>query len=274
MSLRQSRFVEIIEYLGWKGWKFIWGAAKVFPMDFYLEVAKGNVEGHRGITISGQSEDIGAAYITLWERPSVYQFSTTANIKNIIGSNGADTGTVQVSGLDANWNEQTFIVTLNGVNAVDWTTQGHPVLLRVHSIRAISQSIVSDVTVYIDGGNPANDDDVRAEMWAEHQRSLMDVYSVPAGFTAYVAYGKSSVSENKSMHLHFDFGNGQAGLPFYTEHAIFLYQDNYDYFFKLPGRIPEKTDIKVQAQKSGGGAGNAFASAAFDLILVDNSLNV
>lgn len=241
--------------------------------DFFFDVSAGKVEGHDPYTVTSQSENLSTSYFDLWERASVYQYSATADIKNIVSANAADTGTMIVMGLDVGWNPQTFEVTLNGTTPVDWTSApagSHPALIRMIKIIAGDTAIAGDVTVYIDGGSAAVDADVRAEAWVEHQTSLMGIFPIPAGKTGYIVYGKTSVSENKAMHLHFDVGNGENQSPFITAHPIFLYQDNYDYFFKLAGKIPEKTDIRVQGLKSGGGAGTGFGSAAFDVILVDN----
>ena len=258
----------------WKKWinQFYEWVTNNMNRDFFFEVRRGSVLGHKAVSVTAQSEVVSSTtnYVTIWERNAEYTFTPNAsgaNIDQIVSDNAGDTSTsiVYIEGLDANWEEVTQTVQLNGTTPVTLSTP----LFRVNSATVIGEAIVGTVTIYINGGSTATDADVRAEIHAEHQRAMTAIYSVPTGKSAYVVYGKTSVSDNKSMHLHFDFGYGDAEGPWITSHAIFLFQDNYDYFFKVPGKIAEKTDIRVQALKgSGGGAGALGTLGCLDSISI------
>ena len=88
------------------------------------------------------------------------------------------------------------------------------------------------------------------------------VKTVPAGFTAFVVFGKMTVSDNKPIELTF-WVREEDGV-FVLAHNIDILGTNYDYFFKLPGVISEKADLEVRASVN---AGTADVAANYDLVL-------
>ena len=77
-------------------------------------------------------------------------------------------------------------------------------------------------------------------------------------------FGKTTVSDAKALELTF-WGRVEGGV-FTQQHNIDVKNNNYDYFFKLPLPIPEKTDIEIRAFVT---SGTAEVSAAYDIILQD-----
>lgn len=92
-------------------------------------------------------------------------------------------------------------------------------------------------------------------------------YQVPAWKTAYIPYGKMSTGQGKEVYMEFQYSSN--GIDWVTAHEFYCYQVNYDYRFTIPIKLPENYYIRVQGTD---GAGGANTSAAFDVILIDNSI--
>jgi len=94
---------------------------------FELQVSRGQIAFHRNVTVFGFNPDVDTAQATVWPLPSLITFpaaplqmtvsSTNANDT----SNGTGARTIVVEGLDANYNEVSETVTMNGQTAVTMT---------------------------------------------------------------------------------------------------------------------------------------------------------
>lgn len=80
--------------------------------DYYLEVSRGNVEGVSHINKFGVNKDIGKnTREDVWDGGGDYPFPTTAEITHIRQASNQSAmqgGTIEVNGLDANWDEVTL----------------------------------------------------------------------------------------------------------------------------------------------------------------------
>ena len=94
---------------------------------------------------------------------------------------------------------------------------------------------------------------------------MSTVFTVPADKTGYIVFGKATVSDAKALEL--SFWVRKVGKVFLQTHHIDIKDNNYDYFFKLPGRLEEKSDVEVRATVD---VGTAEVSAHYDIIAVDN----
>lgn len=162
---------------------------------------------------------------------------------------------VRVIGLDADYNEQTEEIAIGATGSL--------VFSRVFRAQMVSVSNASDVTIEQSGV-------VAAKMLAGLAQTLMAVYTVPAGKTAYLLdlhLGSDKASTNTAMTYRIFCREYQNG-------GVFRIIGNYnaaggqslDISYPVPLLIPEKADLRVDVI-----AGQATqASATFDLILVDN----
>jgi len=96
--------------------------------NFMLEVVKGNVPGHSAINKFGQNPAVATTGEDVWSGGGTYAFyPTTAQNMEILSDSANDTAagtgarTVQVFGLDENWEEATETVILNGTTPVALT---------------------------------------------------------------------------------------------------------------------------------------------------------
>ena len=86
------------------------------------DVVKGNMWDTRPVNIFGFNRTIGTDFETIWDDGGNYTFLTSAATMDIVSSSASDTMQVLISGLDANYNETSETLTLNGTTSVSGTT--------------------------------------------------------------------------------------------------------------------------------------------------------
>ena len=250
-----------------------------------LAIAQRNVTGTSSQAKFGFANDFdatdntvtvwdGAANGTAWELMN-YIYSTTADIDSISSSNAGDATEVTIIGLDANYAEVEQTVTLNGQTRVALTTP----LVRVY--RAYNDNgtvFIGTVAIYVNtaltAGLPTDKTKIRAIITPDAQQTLMAVYTVPAGKTAYLTRGYASTAgASKSSEYIIKFYVRNFGKVFRLQNINSISDTGnsvitLDYF--VPLKISEKSDLEVRVQATAGGTTAAAVSAGFDLILVDN----
>ena len=253
----------------WKQWfnnLQVW-VLENMSKDFFFEVAAGNVSGHSSYNAFGRNTNVGSTEEHLWEYGGTYTYSTTADIAQIASDSASDTVTIDIVGLDTDWNEQTVSVTLTGTTPVTIA----PAFIRIFYFHnSGGTNLVGNVSIVTSGGTftagvPDTASTVRGFMESDDNMSDMAMYTIPADKTGYIVFGKTSASSGKDVTVKF-IGRAFGGV-FMVKHVLDIYSANYDYFFKAPMKMPEKTDLEVRAMS---GAAGTKVSAAFDIILVDN----
>lgn len=218
-----------------------------------LELAAGNITGQSHINKFGYDENVGTvSYGTIWDGGSIYSYIGTPGVASVTSDDGGDTGNlVDIQGLDADYNLVTETVAVGST--------GTQVFSRV--FRAICQTeCVGEVDIIVDSAT-------RATVLAGAGQTLMALYTVPAGKTAYLLKFQGSIDksngEAKFRLMARPFGNGfQVKGQFGTAAGSYV---SYDY--PIPLKFEEKTDIEIRAI-----AGSTLgAGAIFDLVLVDNA---
>ena len=93
--------------------------------DFLLEVAKGSVNKHSNVIITGENTDVGTGgFETIWPLDGQITLQTTSSTLNLSSSSTADTSagtgarTVFITGVGAAYAPLSEIVTMNGQTAV------------------------------------------------------------------------------------------------------------------------------------------------------------
>ena len=241
---------------------------------FELQVSRGQITGHRNVTIFGYNPDVDTARVTVWPYTGIIPLPAVALQMKVSSSSANDTAngtgarTVYVAGLDANHNEIEEIVTLNGQTAV----------LTVQSFLHINQAYVATTgttlsaegdiyfgTGTVTAGVPATVYDL---IKLDYNQRITGSYTVPAGFTAYLSQGLFSAGQPG--------GSAQVSGRLMTvgtdgvRRTIAITTVNNgvaDYVFEYPVQIPEKTTLEATAQ---GSSNNNAASSMFILLLVSN----
>ena len=187
---------------------------------------------------------------------------TAAAAVSIVSSSADDTSggtgaqTVEVQGLDANYNLQTSTVTMSGTSAV---TTGSDEYLRVFRMRVLTagtnETNVGNITASISGTDIAR-------ITADTGQTLMGIYTIPANHTGYLKKFQASISKNQEATVQFrikTFNNGAWQVK--GQFGTFANTVEYDYI--IPLHIPEKTDIQFRA-KAGA---TSEMGVVFDLLL-------
>lgn len=251
---------------------------------FELQVSRGQIAYHKHVFKFGNNPAVGNSLETIWTQGGLYSYPPTASVMTVSSSStddaSAGTGarTVTVYGLDADYNEISELVTLNGQTPVN-TTKSY---LRVNRmiVRSAGSGGGNAGEIYtgtgtVTSGVPANVYAIINGIAGSNQ-TLMALWTVPAGYTAYL--------------LQYDVSNGTTSntpavckliLAVRPFGEVFQSKDvkslttgmHVEETFSVPPRIEEKSDIEVRAISSSGSV-SFDISAAFELIYIKNGADL
>lgn len=228
-----------------------------------VHLARGAIFKTSHINKFGYNTSVGSSYETITDL-GTNNLPTSAAVVSVVSASTADddgsTGAekVEIQGLDANFNLQTEIVTMNGQSAVT-TTNTFIRVFRMRVTEAGSGGVnAGNITASISASDVAR-------INANEGQTLMAVYTVPAGKKAYFVKFQGSLSKNQEA-------NFQLRAKVYNSGAwnvkglwgTFANAITYDY--PIPLEFDEKTDIQIR----GKAGATSEMGAIFDLILVDN----
>ncbi len=239
---------------------------------FELQVSRGQIQGHRNVTVFGFNPDVDATQVSVWPLPSLITFPAAALQMTVSSASADDTSagtgarTIVVQGLDANYNEVTETVIMNGQTAVTMTAS----LIRVNyayvATAGSGNSAAGNIyigTGTVTAGVPATVYDI---IKFDYNNTTTGSYTIPAGYTAYVSQGL--------------FSSGQAGGSAQVEGRLLTRGvDNIrrtaaittinngvaNYVFEYPLPVPAKTTIEATAV---GSSNNNAVSSMFILVLI------
>jgi len=226
---------------------------------FELQVSRGQIPGHSFVHRQGRVPQMSNnASGTVWDvNDTDYPWSAwnTAGTISVIRASASDAGkNVIIRGLDADYNPitETITLTVSTVNSVNTYT-------RLDFIRMNGTSVnVGTVTVYKGATVVGN-------IVAGVGQSLMGVYTVPAGYTAYLTRGVMTIKNGADAT-----GSVLYRIPgdrFLIGHTFEVASSEYSYEFTCPFALPEKSDLDITAEVR---TNNALVTAAYDMILIKN----
>jgi len=259
------------------------GALTITDNSNGLAISEGLVTGKSPLHKFGIAPDFDTSdlVVTIWDGADdagidqmEYIFSTTDDIDSLISTDNTDAVDIVVIGLDINYNEIEQTIALTGQVRAPLTTP----LLRVY--RMYNDGAVDlggVVSCYVDGpvssGVVNNSADVRALIRPPNNQTLMAVYTVPAGKTAYLRewYGNIAGSKKTSNYI-FTLRVRVFGKIFRTVHVSALSDSGTSYIqhlFEEPPIALEKSDILLTCELTEVVTG-AGVAAGFDIVLVDD----
>jgi len=148
---------------------------------FELQCARGLIQGHTSLNISGYQSAVGVTFIPIWENNTAYIYPAIASQMLVYSSSASDTNVMLVvSGLNALYEMQSEVIVLtNGTTGLT-TAKSY---LRINGI-AVAGSVnpVGDISI----GNVGKTE-VYAKIKAGSGTSNMTVYTVPANYTFFLA---------------------------------------------------------------------------------------
>lgn len=221
-----------------------------------LGVAANMFDGISIVHKNGYNPDIDNSSVpqSIWNAGGIYPWdvfngSTTLSI---VSTNAGDTGVVIITGLDVNYHVVSETLTLTGTTAVTTAKSYNRVQSMVYNDDAtgtITANVGSDVVCQVDAGQ---------------NTSLMAIYTVPAGYDAYILIGDASINKNKDAQI--GFYARPFGKSFMVQHMAELYENSYRYDFTAPLYMAEKTDLDVRVTDVENS--NTRVTATFDILLV------
>jgi hypothetical protein len=228
--------------------------------NFRLNVSMGKVRGASFIHKFGAVPSLSqSATGTIWDKnDTIYPWSAfdTAGIITAGIANASDAGKIAtVLGLDNNFNEVSDTFTLSSTATVAGTVQFRRVY---RAYISTGENNVGDVNFTKNGTDVLR-------ITATKGQTLMAIYTVPAGKTAYLYKGvcTAQAAADGSGHMFVRYFGQEA---FRIGHSFEVSTGGeYDYEFSFPIRIPEKSDIDVRMTTR---SNNGRYTAAFDLLLL------
>jgi hypothetical protein len=239
---------------------------------FELQVARGQIQGHRNVTVFGFNPDVDTTQVSVWPLPSLITFPASAIQMTVSSTSANDTSagtgarTVVVQGLDANYNEVTETVTLNGQTAVTMTAS----LLRVNyayvATAGSGNSAAGDIyigTGTVTAGVPATTYDI---IKFDYNTTITGSFTIPAGYTGYLSQGLfSSGQSGGSNQVQGRLLTRGTDNIRRTAAVTSINNGVADYVFEYPSAIQEKTTVEATAI---GSSSNNAVSSMFILLLV------
>ena len=161
---------------------------------FELQVARGQILHHKHLFKFGNNPTVGNSIETIWAEGGLYSYLSAATVLKVSSSNTADaeagTGarTVELFGLDADYNEINETVTLNGQTAVNTTKEYlriNRMIVRSAGTGGQNAGVIYAGTGTVTSGVPANKYATINGVAGSNQ-SLMALWTIPAGYTGFL----------------------------------------------------------------------------------------
>jgi hypothetical protein len=221
-----------------------------------INISAGLVEGWGHINKFGFNPSIGSgSWETIYDGSNKYTYLTVAGVAAIASTNPADSGkTVEVQGLDENYNLVLEDVVIG--------TSSQTTFIRIFRMifkDGTTTTNIGAITATVGGA-------VKATILAGAGQTLMALYTVPAGKTAYLLKVHFNVTKNTDIEFRLVVKPFEGAFNVKGQFGTFGVPIEYNY--PVPLRFEEKTDIELEAL----GGNTCAAGGLFDLILVDNEV--
>lgn len=210
---------------------------------FGIRMGAGKIANARPVFIFGYNPDVQDVEETVWDHGGVYAYPSSATVMTLSSSSASTNAVVSVVGLDANYREQTELVTTNGQTPVS-TTKSY---LRINAAYALTGTVADSIYVgtgVVTDGVPAN---VYARIINGNNRTEMGLYTVPLGHTIYITRGNISHGSDSSAFITGRLMYRLQGLLFSTAAKVTLNNKFIDFVFDNAIALPEKTDLETRA---------------------------
>ena len=231
---------------------------------FELQVSRNQIPYHKRVFKFGFNPDINGTEETVWDVGGLYVYPSSAiamTATTTAGTASDDNGVlVTIEGLDADYNEVSEEVTLAGAGTAT-TTQ---TFLRVY--RAfVSGSQEPTGTINITNGGTTY-----ARITLGVNQTLMALWTVPAGYTAYINHiNIASGTSNINQYITASFISREINKVFRTQLKQSIGRNGVaDFVIEYPLPFEEKTDLEVRAVSSGT---NNLVSADFEILYIKNN---
>jgi hypothetical protein len=229
---------------------------------FELQIARGQIPGHYRVHKFGFNPLVNEIEETIWDVGGIYPYPSSAAKMTATSTDGANDEDVQVTiqGLDADYNPLSETVALDGTGVGE--TNGF--FLRV--FRAfIEGSQQPSGTV-----NITNSSTTYARISLGENQTLMTVWTVPAGYTAYLFQKDvTCLTEANNKFGTIRLISRKPSGVFRTHDKFAVQNAHTEISYSTPLPFTEKTDIEVRAIGSSSNSA-LHVSAALDIVYIKN----
>ena len=246
---------------------------------FDLQVARGQIAYHYSIYKFGNNPAVANSLATIWQQGGLYSYLSAATVLKVSSSSTDDTSagtgarTVELFGLDGDYNEISEVVTLNGqteVNSTQSYLRINRMIVRSGGSGGANAGVIYAGTGTVTTGVPAN---IYATINGDgSNQTLMALWTVPAGYTAYLM--QYDVSNGTTSNTPAVCKLSLVARPF---GEVFQIKDvkslttgmHIENTLIVPVKFTEKTDIEARAISSSNSV-TFDISAAFEIIYIKN----
>lgn len=240
-----------------------------FPT-FGIQVATGNYRNWLSENKFAANPSVGTSFEDVWNNGGTLSYLSSAETMNIVSTDTNDDGdpagtgarTLEIFGLDGNYDLINETVTLNGTTNVTTVNS----YLRVH--RMIVRTAGSG------GGNAgvitataSSAGTVQANIDIGDNQTLKSQYTVPNGY--YMAMVKIEASCAKGDEIEVRLEARPENQVFQVKFVFQLFQQTEEILIDPPRIFESKTDIRLRAKNIGGSTVNMAAAYDFYLIPSD-----
>ena len=249
---------------------------------FDLQVGRGQIPYHQPVELFGYSTQVGGtalgpAWEGLTQSGGAYAYPSAAGQIVLLSASGSsDSGLIiAIQGLDANFNLLSENVTLNGSGTATSVNS----YFRINGLYCTNGVNVGNITGKISST-------LYAQINAGVGQTQMSIYTVPNGYTFYLAHLQANGSIGFTSSAFFTFAEynkfnitstyTQNGYTFTNNaNTTLLSQSPFVQIFEIPYTVPVAhpggTDIQYQIKASSGGPYTASIFAGGYLIANDGT---
>ena len=243
---------------------------------FDLQLAREQISFHKTQFKFGFNPDIDDTLETVWAQGGLYSYLSAATVLKISSSSTADTSagtgarTVTISGLDANYDEISETITLNGQTAVNSTLSYlriNRMVVRSAGTGGQNAGVIYAGTGTVTTGVPANK---YATIAIGDNQTLMALWTVPRGYTAYLTQTDVTLATTQNnKYCTCSLVVRPYGEVFQVKDRFVKAESTTTLTYSVPLKITEKSDIEYRAIGDSIGADIAI-SAGFEIIYIEN----
>ena len=225
----------------------------------------------------GANLSVGADLETIWEAGGIYEYLTTASVVSAVSDEAGDTApsgtgarTIELQGLDSNYNTITETISTGGTGGGTPSTQQ---FLRISRalVKTAGSTGTNEGNIQILAGSTeiisigTRGTGINKEGFGQSQTS---VYTIPAGKTGYLTqWSVGSSVYNSGVQAYFNVSEPDDGIILKIKDIMFL--NNFSIKdYKVPLEITEKSDVEVRAYSEL--PSGVPVSTTYNIILVDN----
>jgi len=244
---------------------------------FELQVAQGQISYHESIFKFGFNPDVDASLETVWAQGGLYSYLSAASTLYISSSSTADdvagTGarTATVSGLDANYDEVSVTVDLDGQNGVQLGDASNWIRVNRITVDTAGSGGQNAGVLYVGTeasptvGVPTNK---YATVAIGDNQTLMALWTVPRNFEAYLLQVDVTVATTQNnKYCTPSLVARPYGGVFQVKDKFVTSESSHHQEYPIPVKFDEKTDIEIRAIGDSAGADIAI-SAGLDILYI------